>query len=201
MKNIQLVFSMTVIALEIALIAAMSMGRYPIHLSTIAKLPFSIFGGAESNALTGQTILVLWSVRLSRMLMALMTGAALAVAGVVFQGLFKNPLVSPAILGVTAGANFGAALAMLMGGSAMMLQTSAFIWGLVAVGTAYLIGRQGDHSVTTLVLAGVIVSALFMAGLSYIKCNDPAMIRMFVNAAKQQPETGGRERCSGTRRM
>ena len=76
---------------------------------------------------------------------------------------------------MTSGANFGAALALLQfGGSATMLEVSAFVWGLIAVGLAYQLGKRGDNSVTTMVLAGVIVSALFMAGLSYIKCKaDP----------------------------
>ncbi|GAB6904991.1 putative ABC transporter permease protein HI_1471 [Desulfosarcina cetonica] len=167
-------FVVAVITLGVAAAIAVSSGRYPIALSTFAQLLHFPFSPTDTHAPLAQTVLVLWSVRLPRILMAILTGAALAVAGVVFQGLFKNPLVSPAILGVTTGANFGAALAMLLGGSALLLQLSAFTWGLIAVGLAYQIGKRGDHSITTLVLAGVIVSALFMAGISLIKCKaDP----------------------------
>jgi len=119
--------------------------------------------------------LVLWSVRLPRVLMAVLVGAALSASGAAFQGMFRNPLVSPGILGVTSGANFGAALGLLfMARSPLAIQVSAFAWGIVAVGMSYQLGKRGDRSVTSLVLAGVIVSALFMAGLSYIKCKaDP----------------------------
>jgi iron complex transport system permease protein len=167
-------FLLAILALGVAVLVAVATGRYPIDLATIGRLTLSLFGPEGAGGNQGGPALVLWSVRLPRILMAVMTGAALSVAGVVFQGLFRNPLVSPAILGVTSGANFGAALALLFGGSVMMLEASAFAWGLIAVGLACQIGRRGDNSVTTLVLAGVIVSALFMAGLSYIKCKaDP----------------------------
>jgi iron complex transport system permease protein len=157
-----------------ATLISLSMGRYPIDLSILGKLFFSFFSPAETGSLLAEPALVLWSVRLPRILMSIMTGAALSVSGVVFQGLFKNPLVSPAILGVTSGAGFGAALTLLLGGSAMLLEASAFLWGLIAVAAAYQIGKRGDNSTTTLVLAGVIVSALFAAALSFIKCKaDP----------------------------
>ncbi len=171
----RIIFSLTFLALLAAVLIALSTGKYPIDFATLARLLLAPIGLAKPVTGSSGPALVLWSVRLPRILMALMTGAALSVAGVVFQSLFKNPLVSPSILGVTWGANFGAALALLLfTGSAAMLEASAFIWGLVAVGVAYQIGRRGDNSVTTMVLAGVIVSALFMAGLSYIKCKaDP----------------------------
>jgi iron complex transport system permease protein len=99
-----------------------------------------------------------------------MVGAALSVAGAVFQSLFRNPLVSPGILGVTSGASFGATLAIFtMGTSAIFIEGSAFLFGLIAVGMAYQIGRRSGNSTTSLVLAGVIVSALFMAGVSFLK--------------------------------
>lgn len=162
-------------ALGVTVLIAVSIGRYPIPLLTIGKLLFSVFTNIENTGdVLAQPALVLWSVRLPRILMAVMTGAALSVAGVVLQGLFRNPLVSPGILGVTAGANFGAALALLFGGSIILIQGFAFIWGVIAVCTAFQIGKHGDSSMTTLVLAGVIVTALFTAGLSYIKCKaDP----------------------------
>ncbi len=170
-----LLFSLAVFMLGGTTLIALSIGRYPIDFPTLGKICLSLIGGGKTGTELVQPSMVLCSVRLPRILMTVMTGAALSVAGVIFQGLFKNPLVSPAILGVTSGANFGAALAMLFwGGSVMVLEASAFIWGLIAVGITYQIGKRGDHSVTTLVLAGVIVSSLFVAGLSYIKCKaDP----------------------------
>lgn len=173
-KNRRIIF-LTFLVLGGSVLIAASTGRYPIDISTLGKLLCSAIGMEKAGKFLQQPSLVLWSVRLPRILMAVLTGAALSVSGALFQSLFKNPLVSPSILGVTSGANFGAALAMIfVGGSAAILEASAFIWGLVAVGVAYQIGKRGDNSITTMVLAGVIVSALFMAGVSFIKCKaDP----------------------------
>ena len=155
--------------------AALCTGRYPIDLPDLGRLLTARIGQTALEPDLAESALVLWSVRMPRMLMAVITGAALSVAGAVFQGLFKNPLVSPGILGVTSGANFGAGLGLLFfTGSAMLVQASAFLWGLIAVGITCQIGKRGDRSATTLVLAGVIVSSLFVAGLSYLKCKaDP----------------------------
>ena len=174
MVRIKTSFGLTLVALVATILAAMAVGKYHIDLATLGRLFTDLFNAHKADSLTAPA-LVLWTVRLPRILMAILTGAALSVAGVVFQALFKNPLVSPSILGVTSGANFGAAIALLwFGGSATLLQGSAFIWGLLAVGLTCLIGKHADNSITALVLAGVIVSALFMAGLSYIKCKaDP----------------------------
>ena len=154
---------------------ALAAGKFPLDLSMLARLFLSSAGLAEQAPDLAAPGLVLWSVRLPRILMSVLVGAALSVSGAVFQSLFKNPLVSPGILGVTSGANFGAALGLLyFAGSAAAIQLSAFIWGLVAVCITCMIGRRGQGSITTLVLAGVIVSSLFVAGLSYIKCKaDP----------------------------
>lgn len=154
---------------------ALSTGKYPMEPATLVRLCLCAVGCKAPGADLADPALVLWSVRLPRILMASLVGAGLSVSGAVFQGLFKNPLVSPGILGVTSGANFGAALGLLFfAGSAWTIQVSAFFWGLLAVGLTCQIGKRGDRSITTLVLAGVIVSALFIAGLSYIKCKaDP----------------------------
>ncbi len=154
---------------------ALAAGKYPLGLSTLGKLIVCKTGLLEFTPDLVGPGLVLWSVRMPRILMSVLVGAALSVSGTVFQSLFKNPLVSPGILGVTSGANFGAALGLLFfSGSAVFIQISAFFWGLVAVWITYMIGKRADRSITTLVLAGVIVSSLFVAGLSYIKCKaDP----------------------------
>lgn len=113
---------------------------------------------------------VVLSVRLPRVLAAMLVGASLAAAGAAYQTLFRNPLASPAILGVSAGAGFGAALAMLLHAGALMVQGSAFAGGVVAVGAAmFIAGRLGQGSALVLVLAGMVVSALFMAFTSALK--------------------------------
>lgn len=161
-------------AMMASLFLAVSIGKYPIDFSTLGELIGARIGLKEADAFLAQPAMVLWSVRLPRILMAVITGAALSVSGTLLQGIFRNPLVSPRIIGVTSGASFGAALALLFGASALALEVSAFVCGLAAVGIAYQIGKRGENSVTTLILAGVIITAISRAGLSYIKCKaDP----------------------------
>lgn len=88
---------------------------------------------------------VLWNIRLPRVLAAIIVGAALSVAGATYQGMFKNPLVSPDILGVTAGAGLGAVTAIYFGGSLFTIQIVAFLGGLLAVFLVYLISLTAPH--------------------------------------------------------
>lgn len=162
------------IILMLALIGCLGIGllvgRYPISFSAMLSLLGFKIHGQPIPAEMPTDVSVICSVRLPRVLMVALVGAALSVSGTVFQGLFRNPLVSPDILGVSSGASFGAGLAILIfGGSVFSIQVSAFVWGLLAVGAAYRIGNRGKYTVTTLVLAGVIVSAVFTAGLSFLK--------------------------------
>ncbi|MGB9977949.1 FecCD family ABC transporter permease [Methanobacterium sp.] len=145
------------------------LGRYPISpqdviMAIASKLFF--FNSTLSPTLNA----ILFQIRLPRILAAMMVGAALSVAGASFQGLFKNPLVSPDKLGVSAGAGFGAALAILFSASAIMIQFSAFIFGLIAVSLTYFIGRSfKGTSILTLVLCGIAIESLFAALLSLAK--------------------------------
>ena len=149
---------------------AATLGRYQIGLHTLGHILVSSLSGDSAEPWLTTPTLVLWSVRLPRVIMAVMVGSALSVAGAVFQGLFRNPLVSPGILGVTAGAGFGATLAILLAGnSGFMIESSSFLWGLGAVILAYRLGKSSGNSATSLVLSGVIVSALFTAAVSFLK--------------------------------
>lgn len=146
-------------------------GQYPISLSTlIAYLRFKVLGGAgnDTYALLDNIIL---QIRLPRVLLAMLIGSALATSGAAFQAMFVNPLVSPGILGVLAGASFGAAMGMLISEQWYVVQLLAFAFGFVSVGVAVLIGTMVTNSRSTvmLVLGGVISSALFTSLLSIIK--------------------------------
>lgn len=113
---------------------------------------------------------VLLGIRLPRVLLAVLVGGALAVSGASYQTLFKNPMVSPAILGVSAGAGFGAALAMTQDSMWWEIQISAFIFGLSAVlATTMIAWIFGRRELTVLILGGVVVSSLFGALLSIVK--------------------------------
>ncbi|MXN48002.1 iron chelate uptake ABC transporter family permease subunit [Shinella kummerowiae] len=114
---------------------------------------------------------VLWNVRLPRVLAAVVVGAALAAAGATYQGLFRNPLVSPDLLGVSVGASLGAVLGIFLSLPLLLIQLAAFAGGLAAVLAVTAIGalvRQRDP-VLTLVLAGIAIQALIGAGISLIK--------------------------------
>lgn len=114
---------------------------------------------------------VLWNVRLPRVAAGLCVGAALAAAGATYQGLFRNPLVSPDILGVSAGAGLGAVLGIFLSLPVMVIQLLGFAGGLMAVAAVYLVGAalRGRDPVLTLVLAGVAIGALVGAGISLVK--------------------------------
>ncbi len=113
---------------------------------------------------------VVFNIRLPRTVLACLIGGSLAVCGASFQGMFQNPLVSPDILGVTSGAGFGAALAILLWNKVALIQASAFTFGILAVVVAYLISRVFKTTPTLmLVLSGIIVGSIFSALLSLIK--------------------------------
>ncbi|OIQ54334.1 putative ABC transporter permease protein [Moorella thermoacetica] len=113
---------------------------------------------------------VVFQVRLPRMLAAMLVGAALATAGAAYQGMFKNPLVSPDILGASAGAGFGAALAIYFSLGVVGIQVSSFLFGLLAVGLTWtLSSRIRRDPILILVLAGILIGTLFSSGTSLIK--------------------------------
>jgi iron complex transport system permease protein len=149
--------------------ASMFIGRYSMDLVTIIRAFGARFFAIPAD-LPDTVYSVLFNIRLPRIIMAMAVGAALSVSGASFQGMFKNPLVSPDILGVSAAAGFGAALAILMGGNAALIQLFAFIFGLIGVILAYFISRvYRTTPALMLVLSGVVVSAFFSALISVIK--------------------------------
>lgn len=145
------------------------LGRYPVDpitlvkllLSRVAAIPQSWTAGAES---------AFFQIRLPRVLAAALIGAALSVAGAAYQGLFRNPMVSPDILGASSGAGFGAALAIWLYLGSFAVSMAAFAFGLVAVFMAYAVGRASRITSTlSMVLSGMMVSSLFTAATSFLK--------------------------------
>ncbi|MDR0840754.1 MAG: iron ABC transporter permease [Christensenellaceae bacterium] len=145
-------------------------GRYPIAPKTVTDIALSRLLHMEPYWESTLEKVVL-QVRLPRILLAILVGGSLSMAGASYQTLFKNPMVSPDILGVSAGAGFGAAFAMLQNSSWAKIQLFALAGGLAAVGLAYLVaslsGRRQD--LTILILGGVVTSSLFQSLLSVIK--------------------------------
>jgi iron complex transport system permease protein len=126
--------------------------------------------GGESG-LAANVNAVVTQVRAPRVAGAIAVGAALAAAGAAYQGLFKNPLVSPDILGVTAGCALGAGIAILFSLPVGAIQAFAFIGGLIAVGLVVAVSTWvgGRDPLLTLVLTGVVVGSLFGAGIALVK--------------------------------
>lgn len=118
-----------------------------------------------------QAQIVVWNIRLPRVAAALLVGAALAAAGASYQALFRNPLVSPDILGVSAGAGLGAVAGIFLSLPVAAIQASAFVGGMVAVGFVTLVASmvRNTDSTLTLVLIGVVIGALAGAGTSLLK--------------------------------
>ena len=142
---------------------SLSWGRYTIP-------PSDVIDTLLNNSQNEIQHNIIFNLRLPRILAAILVGAALAVAGTTYQGIFRNPLVSPDILGVSNGACVGAAIAILMGSGMLGVQTFAFAGGLIAVlltmNLPHLIQRD---STIVLVLSGIIVSGFMMASLGLIK--------------------------------
>lgn len=113
---------------------------------------------------------ILWQIRMPRVVTACLVGAALSVAGAVYQGVFENPMAAPDFLGASSGAAFGAALAIILGFGGGMITVLAFCFSIATIWIVYLIGNRTKGSKTVgLVLAGLMVSALAQAGTSFIK--------------------------------
>jgi iron complex transport system permease protein len=144
-------------------------GRYPVSPDEVLTVLIDKLFFTKST-LPPTVSTIIFDIRLPRILAAMMIGASLSIAGAAFQGLFQNPLVSPDKLGVSAGAGFGASIAILFSASVFMIQFSAFFWGLIAVGLTYFLGRAfKGTSMLTLVLCGIAIASLFTALLSLIK--------------------------------
>ena len=109
-------------------------------------------------------------IRLPRAILAMCIGAGLSLSGAAYQGMFRNPLVSTDILGVSAASGFGAALALLLSANALELQLISFVTGLAGVSLTYLLARvYRSTPALMLVLSGVVVAAFFSALLSGAK--------------------------------
>ncbi len=159
-----------------AMAAAAIIGTYRVSLADVARVFAARLGAG--GPVDGVAASVVWNLRIPRILLACVVGAALASSGAVFQATFRNPLVEPYILGVSSGAAFGAALGLVAPQFPLSVQVAAFLGALSAVGLVHLVARaRGDAPVVTLVLSGIIVGSMFAAGVSLLKylANDAAL--------------------------
>lgn len=168
------------VLLALAALFSLTLGQYPVPAADLAAYGDWRLFGSEGSTFTPEKVdmleKILFQIRLPRVLAAMLIGASLAVSGAAFQSLFINPLVSPGLLGVLAGASFGAALAMVLTSNWLAVQVSTLLFGFAAVAVAVGIARvYRVQSVIMLVLGGIISGAFFTALLSLVKyMADPA---------------------------
>ena len=148
---------------------SIGIGRYEVDFIVQLKILLSQIIPMEQTW-TSMEETVVMNIRLPRILLAMLIGGGLAIAGAAFQGMFANPLVSPDILGVSAGAGFGASIGILLFGNGVTMQIFSLLMGIMAIGFTFLIGGfKRDMPMFMLVLAGVVTSALFQALISLVK--------------------------------
>ena len=170
-QSYKLQFAVLIAAFAAVIVVSVFIGRYPVSIADFfkavwAKMPWTnipqTWPGAVEN--------VLFEIRLPRVACALLIGAALSLAGVCYQGMFRNPMVSPDILGASTGAGFGASIAILAGASYFVITGVSFVMGLAAVALAYVVSRFSKTNETlAMILGGMVISSLFSAGTSFIK--------------------------------
>lgn len=172
MKIRKSLFPVLFILFALTVAISLTLGKYPLGWSELADfllLKFFGMGVMESDRYSLLASL-LFDIRLPRILAAALIGASLAVAGASFQAMFVNPLVSPSLLGVLAGASFGAALGMVFFTNWLAVQCLTFLFGFLAVGIAVGIAKiHKGNTILLLILGGVISSALFTSLLSVVK--------------------------------
>jgi len=158
------------------MLLALLIGQYPLGIQELLQLLLDHLGFSTLSSEDRATLdMLVWDIRLPRVLTAVLIGAALAASGAAFQAVFINPLVSPGILGVLAGASFGAALGLVLASHWGVVQFLAVAGGLLAVLTSVGISRlAGGQGTMMLVLGGIFSAALFAGLLALVKYSaDP----------------------------
>jgi iron complex transport system permease protein len=163
-------FAIALAVLTAGLFVAFTVGRYPVGLGDLAKVLAEKALGHQADVSAAIESVIL-NVRGPRVVAAVLVGAALALAGTAFQGLFRNPLVSPDILGASSGAALGAVIGIYLSLGVFAIQAVAFAGGLIAVAAVYVIGSavRSRDPLLVLVLTGVVVGSLFGAGVGLVK--------------------------------
>lgn len=148
---------------------SLCVGRYSVPIPDVVKILLAKFFPIEQTW-ENQAVGVVCTLRLPRVLGALLVGSALSLSGAAYQGVFKNPLVAPDLLGVSSGACVGAALAILLGLNTMGVQVMAFVLGIITVALTMLIPRLlRNTSIMMLVLSGIVVKGIMDAVMGIIK--------------------------------
>lgn len=173
-KRHYIIGSMAVV-LIVSILCSFLLGRYPVPSRELLGILGQRLGLPVQQFWTDAMETAVWNIRMPRVLLSVLVGSCLATAGAAYQGVFQNPMASPDILGASAGAGFGAALAILFEFSSLGITLMAFGMSLLTVILVFFISHytKGDR-VLGLVLAGIMISSLFQSGTSFIKLTaDP----------------------------
>ena len=159
-----------ILILFVSLVIALTSGKYSLTLDELYRLFASLFS-SQVDVSDPRNETVFWQIRFPRTLAAIIIGGALSIAGAAYQGMFRNPLVSPDILGVSAGAGVGAVVGIFFGQSLIYIQLAAFIGGLITVAVVCFIARlaRQHDPFLSLVLVGVAISAICGSAISLMK--------------------------------
>ena len=173
------------VSLPFAVIFGLNSGAVDIPIETIIDLGFEVFQSSDKDTVSQQVKTILLDIRLPRICLAILIGAILAISGAVMQGLFRNPLAAPSLIGVSSGASVGASVVIVLAGAWLQSNTAlglslvavgAFIGSFLVTVLVYRLSTSAlGTSVTTMLLAGIAVSALAGAVsglLSYYADNE-----------------------------
>ena len=159
------------VLLVLCFVISFCTGKYALTLhDTLAVIRHHLFGGPAGYPSSAETVFL--QVRMPRLLSCILVGAALSSAGAAYQGIFRNPMVSPDLLGASSGSAFGACCGILLGMSYFSMHIVAFLFGLAAVALTFAVSSvvsRRENTAMTLILTGMVVSSLFSAGISITK--------------------------------
>lgn len=165
-KNVFIIMS---IAFVIVFFSSFALGRYSVNIFTSIKILLSRIFPLSQTWNSSDEVVIL-KIRLPRIIAAVFIGASLSLSGLVYQGLFQNPMVSPDILGSSSGAGFMAALAILLKWNYSLVTLSSFIGGILSVTLVlFIASRVKGVKMLSLVLSGIMISSLFTSLISFVK--------------------------------
>ena len=168
-RRVLAVCAVLLLVLFAAVVVSLRMGAYPIAISDIVMTLFNRVAG-RTDRIPSEFLLVVFGLRLPRIALGIIVGAALSTAGAGFQALLRNPLADPYVLGVSSGAALGAIISLIAAPrSAGAIQIAAFIGAAIAIGVVFLLGRRGGQlDSATLLLAGIITTSFLSAVIMFL---------------------------------
>lgn len=168
-KSNKLSFTILITVFILCFVISFMIGKYPVSPEDLIKVLLSRVIDID-HTWSSEVETVVFQVRLPRVIGAMLIGSALSIAGAAYQGLFRNPMVSPDVLGASSGAGFGAALGLFCSFSYFGVSLSSFLFGMLTVGLVYIVSLQvKNNPILGLVLTGIMISSLFTSATSFIK--------------------------------